>query len=76
MALLSVEMFSMTSGGQAANMSLVEMCRKGDLEGVKAALKRGADVNAKGKYSWTGLIWAVEEGCQVFQLQSRTQRKQ
>ena len=28
-------------------MSLVEFCEKGDLDGVKAALKRGDDVNTK-----------------------------
>ena len=42
-------------------MSLVELCQNGDSEGVKAALKRGADVNSKGKYGWTGLIWAMVE---------------
>jgi len=29
------------------------------LEGVKAALKSGTDVNTKGEYGWTGLMWAV-----------------
>ena len=50
-------------------MSLVELCRFGDLEGVKAALQRGIDVNTKGEYGaygeyglqWTGLMWAVSE---------------
>jgi len=40
-------------------MSLVELCKEGDLEGVKAALKRGADVNTKDEDGWTGLNWAV-----------------
>ena len=40
-------------------MSLIELCDKGDLEGVKAALQRGADVNAKVEYGWTGLMQAV-----------------
>jgi len=40
-------------------MSLVEFCKKGDLEWVKAALQRGADVNKRGKKGWTGLMWAV-----------------
>ena len=43
-----------------ANMSLVEFCKYGDLEGVKAALQSGADVNTKGVLnSMTGLMWAV-----------------
>ena len=42
-----------------ATMSLVELCRYGDLEGVKAALQSNADVNRKDKYGATGLIWAV-----------------
>ena len=41
-------------------MSLVQFCEKGDLEGVKAALKRGDDVNTKDEYGWTGLIWTVK----------------
>ena len=40
-------------------MNLVNLCNKGDLEGVKAALQRGADVNTKGDGGDTGLIWAV-----------------
>ena len=50
-------------------MSFVEMCHHGDLEGVKAALQRGVDVNTTGEYNeyseydlqWTGLMWAVAE---------------
>jgi len=40
-------------------MSLVELCEEGDLEGVKAALKSGADVNTKDDYGSTGLMWAM-----------------
>merc|ERR1719295_2316585 len=40
-------------------MSLVELCKNGDLEGVKAALQSGADVNTKDENGVTGLIWAV-----------------
>jgi len=56
-------MFSLTSGrevaGSDATMSLEEFCKKGDMEGVQAALKRGADVNLKNNAGHTGLIWAV-----------------
>ena len=40
-------------------MSLVELCKRGNLEGVKAALQRGADVNTRNEYGWTGLMLAV-----------------
>ena len=40
-------------------MSLIEFCKKSDLEGGKAALQSGADVNTKDKYGWTGLVRAV-----------------
>ena len=42
-----------------AMMSLVELCRDGDLEGVKDALQRGVDVNTKDKNGRTGLMQAV-----------------
>ena len=40
-------------------MSLVEMCKRGNLEGVKAALQRGTDVNTTNPYGWTSLMLAV-----------------
>ena len=44
-------------------LSLPGMCGQGDLEGVKAALRRGEEVNLRGgKYNKTGLIWAADEG--------------
>ena len=36
-----------------------ERCRKGDLEGVQAALQSGADVNSKNENGLTGLMMAV-----------------
>jgi len=42
-------------------MSLVELCKEGDLEEVKVALQRGVDVNTKDEHGWTGLMWAVRE---------------
>ena len=32
------------------NIALLQLCEKGDLEGVKTALQRGADINSKEKY--------------------------
>ena len=45
--------------GDDTTMSLIELCRCGDLEGVKAALQRGANVNGKDEDGLTGLMWAV-----------------
>ena len=39
---------------------LVELCKMGELEGVKAALTNGSDVNSKDEYGRTGLIWALQ----------------
>ena len=39
-----------------------DLCKKGNLEGVKAALQRGVGVNTKEKTGKTGLVWAVEKG--------------
>ena len=41
-------------------MSLVKLCKKGDLEGVKAALQCGGDVNTD-ENGWTGLMRAVHK---------------
>ena len=41
------------------NLCFVFQCEQGDLEGVKAALERGANVNTTYGNGWTGLIWAV-----------------
>ena len=40
-------------------MSLIELCKEGDLEGVKAALQSGAGVNRKEEIGFTGLMQAV-----------------
>ena len=68
---------SEAASGSDPTMSLVELCRYGDLNGeyweygeyaseqqlaaVKAALHRGDDVNSTGEYGWTALMWAVTE---------------
>ena len=46
-------------------MSLIESIQKYDLEGVKAALQSGADVNTRDEdeYGWPPLIWAVTKNC-------------
>merc|ERR1711936_1118591 len=44
-------------------MSFVGHCRAGDLEGVRAALQRGANVNTKSDYGLTGLMHAVRHNC-------------
>src|ERR671916_812871 len=47
---------------QALNEQLYEAARKGDPAEVKAALDRGADVNAKFRYRATALFKAAERG--------------
>ena len=42
-------------------MSLIQFCKDGDLERVKAALKSGTHVNTKDEYGQTGLTWAVSK---------------
>ena len=37
----------------------VELCSDGDLEGVWDALLSGVDVNSKGRFGYTGLMWAL-----------------
>ena len=48
-----------SKAASGATMSLVKLCKDGDLEGVKAALQSGVDVNTKGELGRTGLIEAV-----------------
>ena len=40
-------------------MCLLDLCLNGDLEGVKAALKSGADVDTSDEDGFTGLMWAI-----------------
>jgi len=47
---------------QALNEQLYEAVRKGDAAEVKAALDKGADVNAKFRYGATALFKAAERG--------------
>ena len=58
---------SITNSGKqvaasGATMSLVELCRDGDLEGVKAALQSSADVNAKDEYGHMNMVILVTQG--------------
>ena len=50
------------NAGQALNEQLWEAARRGDAEGVKQLLDRGADVNAKFRYGATALFKAAERG--------------
>jgi hypothetical protein len=47
---------------QALNEQLYEAARKGDAAGVRAALDKGADVNAKFRYGATALFKAADSG--------------
>ena len=39
----------------------LDLCSDGDLEGVRASLQSGVDVNSKGKYGATGLMTVLEQ---------------
>ena len=46
-------------------MSLIKLCKEGDLEGVRAALQSGADINSNENWryqlGWTiAIIWQIE----------------
>ena len=47
---------------------LVRLCKIGDLDRVKAALRRGIDVNVQDEYGWTALMWAVMNNHKVVEL--------
>jgi hypothetical protein len=51
-----------TAQKQTPNDELFEAARKGDAAAVRAALERGADVNAKFRYGTTALFKAAEKG--------------
>ena len=50
---------SSSSSSSVDLVDLVELCREGDLEGVRAALQGGVDVNTKDENGWTGLMLAI-----------------
>lgn len=71
LVLQKVFLFSLTSllflqtpapSKQELNDQLYEAVRKGDVAGVRAALDRGADVNARFRYGTTALFKAAERG--------------
>ena len=45
----------------SVNKQLLLAAKRGDIEGVKQALKNGADVNYKDSYGWTALMFAAFE---------------
>ena len=46
----------------AKNQALIHAAKKGDVVGVKKALKAKANVNAKDKHGYTALIYAARNG--------------
>src|SRR6187200_3302026 len=61
-AVLSAARVLAGQGSQAANESLWEASRAGDITRITAALAQGADVNAKSRYDVTPLIFAAGNG--------------
>ena len=50
------------STAKAPDISIFDAAKTGNIEAVKQHLAEGADVNAKGKNSWTPLHWAAGVG--------------
>ncbi|MEE9913782.1 MAG: ankyrin repeat domain-containing protein [Deltaproteobacteria bacterium] len=50
------------ASGFAARMSLLDAAKNGETETVRVLLDRGADINQRGDYEYTPLIWAIEKG--------------
>ncbi len=49
-------------GPQLRNKQLLEAAKIGNIYRTKNLIKHGADVNAKGRYGWTALHWAADNG--------------
>jgi PQQ-like domain/Ankyrin repeats (many copies)/Domain of unknown function (DUF3471) len=61
-ALLASLVVTAGQGSQAANESLWEAARAGEIARITAALAQGADINAKARYDVTPLIFAAGNG--------------
>ena len=61
-ALLASLVVAAGQGSQAANESLWEAARAGDITRITAALEQGADINAKARYDVTALTFAAGNG--------------
>jgi len=43
-------------------MSIIDVCKRGDVEGLRRLLKANCDVDKQDKYGNTGFIWACSNG--------------
>lgn len=55
-------LFALPQEDEASPQQLFNAAQTGDLDGVKAAIEAGVDVNAKTRYSATALSFAAEKG--------------
>lgn len=59
---LLVFLLMLPSSGFAEGISLPDAARSGDTQTVRKLLDRGADINQRGDYEYTPLMWAIEKG--------------
>jgi len=57
---IAIMLMAWTTAAHAT--SLIDLVAKGDVQGVKAAIAHGADVNVKNKYGDTPISWASRNG--------------
>ena len=56
---MAIWFFSLVAIAAPQKIEIVDLVRNGDIEGVRAALDAGTDVNAKSPDGATALQWAV-----------------
>ena len=56
---IAIWFFSLVATAAPQKIEIVDLVRNGDIEGVRAALDAGTDVNAKSPDGATALQWAV-----------------
>jgi ankyrin repeat protein len=58
-AMVMLALFANTARAAMSDRDFIELCKSGSLEEIQAAIKNGADANAKDNAGWTALMMAV-----------------
>jgi ankyrin repeat protein len=58
-AMMMLALFANTARAAMSNRSFVKLCESGSLAEIQAAIKAGADANAKDENEATALMWAA-----------------
>jgi hypothetical protein len=59
----------------ALSEPLHRIAEEGDLDTAKRLIQKGSNVNARGKYGWTPLHFAVDEGHKECPLKKQREQK-